>query len=210
MKFRLLTFSLITGLLSFQAKAQDTHLSTVANVKIESLPISLEQEEEALILERHQAKFQKDQKELQRELSQLEFGKQEAEEKLFYLQNQRQQSEGGHNAHSQELHMLYKERTSMLGKVAELLMESELQESSSSPQDEDWELAPISYAQEIQRLNASIRKLDTRIAVYEMAIPQQINELEELQEQIDETIDLSDQLQILQESNQQLIKKLEE
>jgi len=207
MKFRLFIFSLITGLLAFQATAQDSHVSTLGKINVESLPISLEQEEEALILERHQAKFQKDQKELQRELLQLASGQQEAKEKLFYLQNQQQQSEGGHNAHSQELHMLYKERGIMLEEVAALLMESEIQESSISAQEEDWELAPISYSKEIKGLNDKIRKLDTRIALYEMAIPQQIDELEELQEQIEETIDLSDQLQILQESNQQLIKK---
>jgi len=203
-----LLFTLTFVLLVSTATAQDIDLSDNLDVEIQELPLSLEEEEEAMIFERHQARLLQNKKELKHEHSQLDSGHQDTEEQLYYLQNQWQQSEGGHNLRSQELNILYKERSSYLEKIAELLVESELQENAETSQ-EDWEKAPISNAQEIKRLNEDIRKLDSKIAVYEMAIPVQIDELEDLQEQIDETRELADQLLLLQESNQELIRKLD-
>lgn len=209
MRLAFSVFTLFFLFIGSLVKAQDSSLPSMPELRIESLPLSLEEEEEAMILERHQARLLKGQKELKRELSQLASGQQAVEEELFYLQNQQQLSEGGQNTNSQELHSFYKERADLLNQVADMLMEGELLENTEARVSEDWEKAPVRDSKELLRLNELIRKLDTKIALYEMAIPQQIDELEMLEEQIEETMDLADQLIILQESNQALIKKLD-
>lgn len=209
MKLIPLTFTLFILASSFLSQAQDSHLPTTQGLLIESLPISLEEEEEAMILERHKARLLKGQQELKRELSQLELGQQEVEEELFYLQNQQQLSEGGQNTHSQELHKLYKDRGNLIAQVAEILSENEWMASDETEPTEDWEKIPVGNSQKLRVLHDQIQQLDVKIAGYERAIPQQIDELENLEEQIEETMDLADQLIILQESNQELIQKLD-
>lgn len=189
-------------------QAQDAVLPINQGLEIESLPISLEAEEENMIFERHQARLRKGQQELKRELMQLESGQQEVEAELFYLQNQQQLSEGGQNAQSQELHTLYKKRTHLLAQVAAILMENELLENTEAEWVEDWERAPVGNSQKLTKLNEQIRMLDTKIALYELAIPQQIDELENLEEQIEEKMELADQLNMLKESNEKLIQQL--
>ena len=101
-----------------------------------------------------------------------------------------------------ELQELQSERTKLLKEISELLMEDQAEE-------ENWDEAPIQDAEKMKAINEQIRKLDAKIAVMELAIPQQIEELEELESKIEESQEYADQLDILEQSNKELLKKLE-
>ncbi len=204
MRFYHILFFLLICFSNSLVQAQDAKPVEQAINYPQALPLSLEQEEEALILERHQARLFKKEQEIQREIVQLGKDQHEAEERLFYLHNQQVQTEGVQNIHSQELQRLIGKRSILLEQVADLLMEDELLAAA----DEDWDKVSIMHAHEIKALNEQIRALDTKIMVYEMAIPQEIEEIEDLQEKIEDTQELSDQLILLKESNQSIIEKL--
>ena len=194
--FVLLTF------FSFSIQAQDTKILTVQDEELEELPQNLEAEEEALILERIMARQQTARKEIKKEIAQLGKGKIQTEDQLFYLENQFQKSSTEYNLQSRELQELQSERTKLLKEISELLMEDQAEE-------ENWDEAPIQEAEKMKVLNEQIRKLDAKIAVMELAIPQQIEELEELESKIEESQEYADQLDILEQSNKELLKKLE-
>ena len=194
--FVLLTF------FSFSIQAQDTKILTVQDEELEELPQNLEAEEEALILERIMARQQTARNEIKKEIAQLGKGKIQTEDQLFYLENQFQKSSTEYNLQSRELQELQSERTKLLKEISELLMEDQAEE-------ENWDEAPIQEAEKMKVLNEQIRKLDAKIAVMELAIPQQIEELEELESKIEESQEYADQLDILEQSNKELLKKLE-
>lgn len=194
--FVLLTF------FSFSIQAQDTKILTVQDEELEELPQNLEAEEEALILERIMARQQTARNEIKKEIAQLGKGKIQTEDQLFYLENQFQKSSTEYNLQSRELQELQSERTKLLKEISQLLMEDQAEE-------ENWDEAPIQEAEKMKVLNEQIRKLDAKIAVMELAIPQQIEELEELESKIEESQEYADQLDILEQSNKELLKKLE-
>ena len=194
--FVLLTF------FSFSIQAQDTKILTVQDEELEELPQNLEAEEEALILERIMARQETARNEIKKEIAQLGKGKIQTEDQLFYLENQFQKSSTEYNLQSRELQELQSERTKLLKEISELLMEDQAEE-------ENWDEAPIQEAEKMKVLNEQIRKLDAKIAVMELAIPQQIEELEELESKIEESQEYADQLDILEQSNKELLKKLE-
>jgi len=186
----------------FPLQAQDTKILTVEDEELQELPQNLEAEEEALIVERIMARQQSARNEIKREIAQLGKGKIQTEEQLFYLENQFQKSSTEYNLRSRELQQLQSARTKLLQEISLLLMEEQAEE-------DNWEEAPIKDGEKMNSLNEQIRKLDAKIAVMELAIPQQIEELEELESKIEESQDYADQLNILEQSNKELLKKLE-
>ncbi|MEO1215883.1 MAG: hypothetical protein AAFY45_20270 [Bacteroidota bacterium] len=188
-------------LFSLPMQAQDLKLPTIQDAELEELPQNLEAEEEALILERILARQQSAKDEIKKEIAQLGKGKIQTDEHLFYLENQFQKSSTEYNLQSRELQQLQTERTKLLKEISQLLMDE-------NSEEEDWEQAPIREAEKVQQLNAKIRKLDAKIAVMELAIPQQIEELEELESKIEESTEYADQLRLLEQSNKELLKKL--
>ncbi|MDW3650881.1 MAG: hypothetical protein R8P61_27640 [Bacteroidia bacterium] len=199
---RLLCPFVLFTLFSFSIQAQDTKLQTVQDEELEELPQNLEAEEEAMILERIKARQESARNEIKKEITQLEKGKIQTDEHLFYLENQFQKSSTEYNLQSRELQQLQLKRTKLLKEISQLLMDDNTEE-------EDWEEAPIEDSEKVRALNERIRKLDTQIAVMELAIPQQIEELEELESNIEENNEYADQLRILEQSNKDLLKKLE-
>ncbi len=199
---RLLCPFVLFTLFSFSIQAQDTKLQTVQDEELEELPQNLEAEEESMILERIKARQLSARNEIKKEITQLEKGKIQTDEHLFYLENQFQKSSTEYNLQSRELQQLQLKRTKLLKEISQLLMDDNTEE-------EDWEEAPIEDSEKVRALNEQIRKLDTQIAVMELAIPQQIEELEELESNIEENNEYADQLRILEQSNKDGLKKLE-
>ncbi|MEM6804873.1 MAG: hypothetical protein AAF696_25975 [Bacteroidota bacterium] len=199
---RLLCPLVLFSICFFPLHAQDTKILTVEDKELQELPQNLEAEEEALILERIMARQQSARNEIKREIVQLGKGKIQTEEQLFYLENQFQKSSTEYNLRSRELQQLQSTRTKLLKEISLLLIEDQTEE-------DNWEEAPIKEGEKMNSLNEQIRKLDAKIAVMELAIPQQIEELEELESKIEESQDYADQLNILEQSNKELLKKLE-
>lgn len=167
---------------------------------LEDLPLSLEAEEDALILERHQERQLKIKRELKNELKAIKAAKIETNEDLYYLQAEFQQSNIQQSLLNQEIQTLRARRKYLLQKISDLLLDNDEDE-------EDWEKAPVKESRILQGMNQELRLLDIRIAAKELAIPQQIDEMEEMQEHIEDVRELSEQLDDLEEKNQAILKQ---
>ncbi|MEM6800610.1 MAG: hypothetical protein AAF696_04350 [Bacteroidota bacterium] len=185
------------------ALGQDNSLEN--EIILEDVFLSLEEEElvteeEAMILERHRERQEKIKADLANELKAIRTQKVATNENLYYLQTEFQRSSSEQSLLNQEIQVLRKRRKYLLKKISTFLLDV-------YEDEEDLEKAPLKETRILQGMNQELKILDRQIATKEGSIPQQIDELEEMQDQIEDIREFSDQLDDLEEKNTSMLRK---
>lgn len=189
--------------ISNMALGQDNSLEN--EIILKDVFLSLEEEElvteeEAMILERHRERQEKIKADLANELKAIRTQKVATNENLYYLQTEFQRSSSEQSLLNQEIQVLRKRRKYLLKKISTLLLDV-------YEDEEDLEKAPLKETRILQGMNQELKILDRQIATKEGSIPQQIDELEEMQDQIEDIREFSDQLDDLEEKNTSMLRK---